>query len=489
MAKKKKNKTQKKPAIRFPQGGTSPQVLLQQMQALKGEDTKWKQGKTFSLVYHPGEEIMQMVKDAYMLFASENALNPTAFPSLRRMEAEVISMCADLFRGDDQTIGSMTSGGTESILLAVKTARAWAKKHKPSVKIPEIVLPVSAHPAFHKAFHYFGVKGVLVPVNEDGRANLNEVWSAVNRNTAMIVGSAPSYPHGVVDPIEKMAEIALDKEILMHVDACVGGFMLPFARELGYQFNNFDFSVPGVTSISADIHKYGYAAKGASVIMYKNRALRKKQFFIYTQWTGGIYASPGMGGTRPGGAIAAAWAALNGIGMDGYLKLAKTALKTTRKFKATIESIPELQLIAQPDMTLLALGSDKLNIYAIGDELSVKGWHIDRQQDPACLHLTISPIHAEIADEFLEDLQAAVDQVKKLSLHKIGTNIQVAAVKGLKKVLPDNAFGKLQQITSGKGIGKSKRTAAMYGMMGALSGSGELDDLVLDFMDKLNSLD
>ncbi len=474
--------------IPFPINGLGKDALLAQMKELSGDDINWKQGRTFSLVYNPGPEISSMVKEAYNLFFSENALNPTAFPSLRRMEAEVVSMTANLFHGENAA-GTMSSGGTESIFLALHTARQWALKNRPRISEPEIILPASAHPAFHKACHYLQLKTVVIPLDENSQANMTEMWSAINKNTIMLVGSAPSYPHGIIDPIEKMSTLAIEKKLLLHVDACIGGFLLPFIKKLGYTIPAFDFSLPGVTSISADIHKYGYAAKGASIILYKDALLRRHQFYVYTNWNGGIYGSSTAGGTRPGGAIAAAWGAINGIGLDGYLKLAQTTMDVAHKFKTAIKNTPELRIIANPSSSIFAFTSDKLDIYAIGDEMSVKGWLIDRQQEPPSIHLTISPIHETVADEFISDLHEAVEKVKKMSFGKVATKVQVAAVKGLKKLLPDKAFNKLKSLAAGgNSVVTSKRTAAMYGMMGALADSDDLDELIIEFMDQLNSL-
>jgi len=258
-----------------------------------------------------------------MLFFSENALNPTVFPSLRRMETEVVAMTAALLGGDEHTVGNMTSGGTESLLMAVLTAREWGRAHKPDVQAPEMVLPATAHPAFEKAAHYFGVRPVHVPVGPDLRADVERMRAAITPRTVLLVGSAPSYPHGVVDPIVEIAQVAQEHGLLCHVDACVGGFELPFLRRLGYPVPDFDFQVPGVTSMSADLHKYGYAAKGASVVLYRDSALRRHQFFAYTDWPGGVYASATLAGTRPAGPIAAAWAVLHYLGEEGYLALAE----------------------------------------------------------------------------------------------------------------------------------------------------------------------
>ena len=455
--------------------------LLSYLQELKSEDAKWEQYKTFGMVYLPDDEIRETVKAAYNLYFSENALNPTAFPSLRQLENEVVQMCSHLFHGTEETCGTMTSGGTESLLLAVKTAREWAKEHKPAMATYEVIIPVSAHPAFHKAFHYFGIKGVIAPVNQDGRVDVETLENLINEQTIMIVGSAPSFPHGVIDPIMKLSDLALKYNILLHVDSCIGGFILPFAKKLGYAIPAFDFALEGVSSLSADLHKYAYAAKGASIILYRNRALRKKQFFVSSVWNGGIYASTGIGGTRPGGAIAAAWTALNHIGESGYLRLTNQALQTTDIIKQKIMKTEELQLLGPPDATLLAFTSEELDIFQVADELQLKGWFIDRQYKPNSIHLTIGPMHINVTDKFVADLDEAVSSVKKMSLRKISTKVQINAVKGLKKILPENTFKKLQNMVPD--LLNTKRPAALYGMMGDLRQSGELDDVVRDFLD------
>lgn len=468
------------PSISIPQTGLDRDALFKRMQQYRAQDTNWRSGKAFCLVYHPGDERAALIKDAYNLFFSENALNPSAFPSLRRFESEVVGMASALLHGNGETEGTMTSGGTESILLAVKTAKEWAKVNMPHVTEPEVIVPASIHPAFNKAFHYFGVKGVIIPVGEDYRVDIKQLRQAINPNTIMLVGSAPSYPHGVIDPIRELSELALQHKILLHVDACVGGFMLPFLRKLGHPIPDFDFHLPGVTSMSADVHKYGYAAKGASVVLYRSATMRKHQFFVHTEWSGGVYGSTTMLGTRPGGAIAAAWAALSSIGINGYLEMAARTMEATKAIHSGISAIPDLYVVGKPDMSIIAFGSKELDIYGIADELNMMGWHFDRQQAPACIHLTISQIHADVYEEFLKDLQRAVDKVKKPSLNKLSTNIQVTAVKGLQKMLSDNAFRKLQGRFSGKSGGENKhgRQAAMYGMMGALSGTGTLEDMV-----------
>ncbi len=358
-----------------------------------------------------------------------------AFPSLKKFETEVISMAVDLFGGDNRCCGSMTSGGTESLLMAIKTYRDWAREKYPHIKEPEMVVPSSAHPSFDKAADYFGVKIVKVPVDkETHRADVKAMEKAMTENTILIVGSACDFPRGVVDPITELASIAKDRGIGMHVDACLGGFMLPFVKKLGNNVPDFDFSVPGVTSISADVHKYGYGAKGASTIMYRKERVWKHQFSVYTDWSGGIYISPTMRGTRPGGPIAAAWASMKVLGNDGYLQLAKIVMKATKELIDGINQIPELYIIGDPVMSVFCFTSDAVDIYNLGDLMDKKGWHLDRIQFPNALHMMVNPHHATIVDTFLKDLKEAVKEIKE---HPEASSDGDAAIYGMVASLPD----------------------------------------------------
>jgi glutamate/tyrosine decarboxylase-like PLP-dependent enzyme len=329
----------------------------------------------------------------------------------------------------------MTSGGTESILMAVKTYRDWAEDKFPNIKEPEMVLPSSAHPAFEKAADYFKVKSVRVPVDKETyRADIKAMENALTDNTIMMVGSACDFPRGVVDPISDLGTIAQEKGIGLHVDSCLGGFMLPFVKKLGYEVPDFDFSVPGVTSISADVHKYGYGAKGASTILYRKERVWKHQFSVYTDWEGGIYISPSMRGTRPGGAIAAAWAAMRHLGVDGYLNLAKIVMNTSKKLIEGINQIPELYIIGKPVMSVFSFTSDKIDIYHLGDRMDKKGWHLDRIQFPNALHMMVNPHHSEIVDTFLKDLRETVNEVVE---HPGESTDGDAAIYGMVASLPD----------------------------------------------------
>jgi sphinganine-1-phosphate aldolase len=475
---------------RLPPKGIPKDDILAAMRALREKDVKWQDGRTFSLVYYAGEEILDMLKQAALLFFSENGLSPMAFPSLRELETQVVSMAASLLGGDGEVAGTMTSGGTESILMAVKTAREWARAHRPGVREPEMVLPLSAHPAFEKAAHYFGVKPVRTPLDADFRADVGAAKAAITDRTILLVGSAPSYPHGVVDPISELAAAARSQDILCHVDACVGGFVLPFVRRLGYPVPDFDFSVPGVTSISADLHKYGYGAKGASVILYRTRELRRHQFFAYIDWPGGVYASPTAAGTRAAGPIAAAWAVMNFLGEEGYLALTDTVMKTAHRIRQGIEATPGLRVLGQPDASMMAVAADGFSIYEVGDEMGLRGWHLDRQQFPPSLHMTVSPVHAGVVDAFLADLADCVAIAQKPSAAKLGNALTLRVARAAAVMLPERWMSRLTVMAS-RAMGGSgsevipQRSAAIYGMMGSLPNRGDLHEVVLDLLDQL----
>ncbi len=473
---------------RLPETGMPKEQVLAAMRAAKGEDINWREGKAFSLVYHAGVEAADLLRQAYNIFLSENALNPTAFPSLRRFETDVISMTAHLLGGDERVVGNMTSGGTESILMAVKTARDWARARHPRIKHPQMILPLTAHPAFEKAAHYFCVKAVRTPVGDDFRADVEAAAQAITGDTVLMVGSAPSYPQGVIDPIADLAAVAKGKGILFHVDACMGGFMLPFVRRAGYPVPDFDFSVPGVTSISVDLHKFGYAAKGASVILYANREIRRHQLFAYTDWSGGIYASPTMTGTRPGGAIAAAWAIMNHLGEAGYTAMAEAVMDATVKIRQGVDRIKGIHVLGDPEMSVFALASDEANIYDIGDEMALRGWYLERQQFPPCLHMTVNYRHVEMVDAFLQDLSIAVAAARKPSRHRLASTLLPALANVAARLLPERFVSRVMSraaaLVGVKGSQLPQRSAAMYGMMGTLPNRGDLKELVLDLVEQ-----
>jgi glutamate/tyrosine decarboxylase-like PLP-dependent enzyme len=395
-------------------------------------------------------------------------------------------MALDLLGGGGEAGGNMTSGGTESLLMAVKTARDWAAATRPAIREPEMVLPSSAHPGLDKAGHYFGVKVVRVPVGPDLRADVAAMLEAISENTILIVGSAPSYPHGVMDSIGQLAALAQERGILCHVDACLGGFMLPFVRELGYPVPHFDLRVPGVTSLSADIHKYGYGPKGSSVILYRDRTLRRHQFFVTTDWSGGVYASPTMAGSRPGGTIAATWAVMRYLGREGYLAMAERVMAATAQLRAGIQAMDDLHVLGDPVMSVLAFGSDRLNIYEVGDEMSVRGWHLDRQQFPPSLHMTVSLGQIGMVEAFLADLAAAVDRARRRTVRHVAGELALRAARTAARALPPRMMtaltGRASALVGGE-TAPDGRTAALYGLLGTLPNRGDLRELVLDLVE------
>ena len=421
-----------KPSL--PKKGMSPEAVLEQLQAHRGQDVDWKGGRTFSLVYYAGERVMQLLHDAYSMFMAENGLSPMAFPSLKQMENEVVAMTADMLHGGEPAAGSMTSGGTESIFMAMKTAREWSRKHRPHVAKPKIIAPVSAHPAFVKSAHYLDMQIEFTPLGGDWRADPEAMKAAIDDDTAILVGSAVCYPYGVVDPIEEIAALADERGLLMHVDGCLGGFMLPFVSKLGYEVPVWDFRAKGVTSISADVHKYGYAAKGASTVTYRDAELRKLQFYAFPDWPGGIYVTPTLAGARPGGAVAAAWAVMHHLGEEGYLKLAEAAMDATNQIKAGIESIDGLRIMGDPHMTVFAFDSEEVDVFTLGSKMDERGWHLDRNQFPSALHMMVTPAHADLVDELVSDLKAAMQEAREAPA---GAAEGMAALYGAAAAMPD----------------------------------------------------
>ncbi len=344
---------------------------------------------------------------------AENALNTDAFPSLRSIQQDVVDIVAGWLHGGEHAAGFMTSGGTESILLAVVAARERGRTER-GIITPNMVLAMSAHAAFEKAAHYLGVESRRVPVGPDWRADVGAMAALVDPDTVLVVGSAPQYPQGVIDPIADLAALAGEHGTSCHIDACMGGVVLPYLARLGHPVPPFDFRVAGVTSMSVDLHKFGYTAKGASVILYRDKALRRHQVFVTDRWLGGLYGSSGVLGTKSGGAMAAAWAVLQYLGDDGYLRLAGAALQATEVLAAGIGARPELVLRAEPEVTLLAFGAAdprRLDVFALADALWRRGWYLDRQGPPPSLHCTVSAVHDGRIPELLDDLGAALAEV------------------------------------------------------------------------------
>ncbi|MBE7536547.1 MAG: aspartate aminotransferase family protein [Anaerolineales bacterium] len=433
--------------MNIPQTGLSKQEIFAALQAFKGRDMNWQAGKVFCYVYDPGEDPAEVTQKAYLAFLSENGLDPTVFPSLLKLETDVVRMIVNLLRGDANAVGHLTSGGTESIMLAVKTARDKARVEQPHITQPEMVLPKTAHAAFHKAAHYLSVKPIVVDIDPvTFKVRAEDMEKAVTENTILLVASAPNYSQGVIDPIAEIGAIAQKHNLLFHVDGCVGGIHLSFMRKLGYDIPDFDFTIAGVTSISADMHKYGYAAKGCSVIMYRSKEIRKYQIFACTDTTGYTLVNPTVLSSKSGGPFAGAWAILNFLGEEGYQRIVQTVQEATRKIIAGVNAIPELRVLGQPAMCMFSFASDVINVYQLADEMGKRGWYIQGQFStpltPRNLHISVTYGSAPNADALLADLRECVEIVKAkepIDSDSIKAMIDMA----LQSPDPEAAFGQL----------------------------------------------
>lgn len=459
--------------MKIPSKGRPKEEIFSDLEKFRAKDTPWREGRTWAYVYDPGPEASEVIKKAYSMYLTENALDPTAFPSTLNMENAIVSMAAAHLQGDHEVVGNFTSGGTESLILAVKTARDYARDKRPEIKEPELLLPTTAHAAFHKACHYLDVKPVLVPVDpKTFRADPAAMRAAITPNTIMMVGSAISYAHGVVDPIRELSGIALEHDLLLHVDGCMGGFLLPYFRRLGAPVPDFEFNVPGVTSISMDLHKYAFAAKGASVILHRNKDLRKYQIYACSNWTGYTVINPTVQSTKSGGPLAAAWAILNFIGDEGYLEIARQVLDMTRRIAAAVEKNPDLRLLGRPDMNLVAFTSDTVNIFHIIDEMKERNWYIQPQlgygNSKENIHLSINPASVQWVEPFLKDLGECVEVAKTM---KSGDSVvgmaQAFGALDPSAVTPD-MFQQMLGMAGIKGSGLPDRMAEINDILNAL---------------------
>ncbi len=404
------------PHTPMPERGLPRGEVMQRLLALKQDDQDWRGGRVFSLVYSAGDEVHELLSDALALYSAENGLNVLAFPSIGVMQHDIVRNTATLLGADRPEAGGavegyLTSGGSESLLQAVKTARDVGRER--GIERPGVVAGESAHAAFTKAADYFDVDLVRVPVDADFRTSAASLEAACTDDTIMVVASAPTYPQGVIDPVADIAALASRRGILCHVDACMGGYLLPFLRALGRLDAGvtYDFRVPGVTSMSADLHKYGYASKGVSVILYRDHELARKQLFVTSDWLGGFYASTAMAGTRPAGPIAAAWAVMMHLGREGYLELTRVAHDAARDLRRGIEAIDALEVRGDPPATVLAFGArdpEALDIFAVGERLAADGWYLDRQHRPDSLHATVHAGSAATVPALVTDLRRAV---------------------------------------------------------------------------------
>jgi sphinganine-1-phosphate aldolase len=393
--------------VTLPEHGRDAAAILDDLASKQSREPDVHSARLFGLVYPTGRDDLEgLLEEVNRRYLFGNALNPFKFKELAALQDDVISITSGLLHLGPGGGGTMTSGGTESILMSMLVNRERATLR--SIKRPQIMIPASAHPAYAKAAHYFGMGVVRIPLDEHYRADVKAAKSLIGPNTAVVVASAFNYPYGVMDPVEDLAKLAADHGVGCHVDACIGGFVLPFLERLGVDVPPWDFRVPGVTEMSADVHKYGYCPKGASVILHRDADWFGHQVFLYDNWGSGLYGSPGIAGARPAAPIATAWAALTYLGEDGYVEIMRDLMATVAKVRAGIESIDGIRVVGDPIGPVLAFTSDTVDLDAVGDVMDDKGWNLNRNTDPKGLHLMLSPAHGAVADQLVADFQAAV---------------------------------------------------------------------------------
>jgi len=397
-------------------GPRSRESILEELRTMaREEDSLGDAGRVSGSIYHGGHDHYAFLTEAYRLFAHANVLQRDMYPSATKLEAEIVAMTAAMLHGTAGVCGVVTFGGTESLINPMIVYRERGRAEK-GISEPEVIMPLTAHVALQKAAHLLGIKLIQAPVGTDWRADVDWIRDHVTPNTVALVGSAGNYPYGLIDPIEAMSEIALEHDLGLHVDGCLGGFILPWGERLGYDIPRWDFRVPGVTSISADTHKYGYALKGTSVLLYRNADLRRYQYFNFPDWPGGIYLSPGLAGSRSGGVVAATWAAMVSLGEEGYLEAARDIFATARKLREGVDAIPELEVFGDPTF-VVAFHSPALDIYHVNDFLVERRWRLNALQLPPGLHFCVTRPNTApgVVEAFLADLRAAVDYAKTAS--------------------------------------------------------------------------
>ncbi|ANP47682.1 aminotransferase class V-fold PLP-dependent enzyme [Candidatus Viadribacter manganicus] len=393
----------------LPERGAPWSELEPRMRELAKGDVKWRDGRTGMYIFNAGEDVARVKKEAYAMFCEENGLGPAAFPSLAQMEREVVAAGISLLNAPPGAAGAMSSGGTDSIFLAVKTARDHARAKRGLTGALNIVAPASAHPAFDKACMTMDIEMRRIPT-KDYLADVAAMESAIDANTLMIVGSAPCFPYGLIDPIEALGELAERKRVWLHVDACVGAYIAPFVRMNGVDLPAFDFSVPGVWSISGDLHKYGYASKGASTVFFRSEALKDFMQFDAGPWPLGRMITPTLAGTRPGGAIAAAWAVMNFLGVEGYKRKQGEVTQAREKIEAGVRKLG-FSVLGKPQLGIVSFAHPEIDALRIYAQMHKRGWFTAALVDPRALHLMLSPKHNEVAHEYLADLEASVGAV------------------------------------------------------------------------------
>lgn len=429
-------------------GWTAEQVRTELEKLGDMKHTRWEDGRVSGAVYHGGNELSELQAEAFKKFGVSNPIHPDVFPGVRKMEAEVVAMTLGLFNAPEGGAGVTTSGGTESIIMAVLAARQKAAAER-GVKEPEMVLPETAHTAFRKAASYFKIRVHYVPCpGPSYRASVPHIAKLINSNTILLVGSAPNFPHGIVDDIPALSRLALRHKLPLHVDCCLGSFIIPLLSKAGFEAPEFDFRLAGVTSISVDTHKYGFAPKGNSVVLYRSAALRRYQYFVSADWSGGVYASPSMAGSRPGALIAGCWASLMRMGEDGYLETCLRIVGAREKIEEAVRTKETLRrsitVIGKPVVSVVAFRAKSttemkdefydLDIYDVADGMSARGWHLNALQDPPAIHVAVTiPIVAAV-DQLIKDLEEVVESCRGNVKEKKG---DTAALYGVAGALPD----------------------------------------------------
>lgn len=396
----------------FPEDGLARPEILAALEAMRAHDPTID-GKAFAFIYDAGEETRGIAREAFASCMGINGLDPTVYPSARTIENAIVGWCRDLTRAPEGAAGTATAGGTESVMLAVKAARDHARRTRPGVKAPKMLLPETAHACFHKAAHYLGVEVVRVDVDPMTlRADVADARAKMTPDVILVVGSAPSYAHGVIDPIPELAALAQEHGALMHVDACVGGCVLPFLREAGVDVAPFDFSVPGVTSLSMDLHKYGYAPKGVSVLLHRTRDVRAAQFFACAEWSGYAVVNTTTLGSKSVAAMGAAFAVMLHLGRRGYRERAKRMWDATARVVTFVDHAKGVRMVGRPSMNVLAFTTEDGDVFELADRLTERGWLVQAtysySRSPAHVHLTIEPNNAEQVEALTRDLDASL---------------------------------------------------------------------------------
>ncbi|CAL9734587.1 sphingosine-1-phosphate lyase [Monosporozyma servazzii] len=449
----------------FPQlpiNGLSSDLILQELDKLETiiPHSDWEDGKVSGAVYHGGSDLIHLQSQAFEKFCVANQLHPDVFPALRKMEAEVVAMTLKMFNAPEDTgCGTTTSGGTESLLLACLSAKMYGERFK-GITEPEMVIPETAHAGFDKAAYYFGIKLRHVKLDPvTFKVDLKQMERMINKNTVLLAGSVPNFPHGIGDDISGISKLAIKYDIRLHVDCCLGSFIVAFMEKAGYgdEIDAFDFRVPGVTSISCDTHKYGFAPKGSSVIMYRNDKLRMQQYYVNPDWVGGLYGSPTLAGSRPGALVVGCWATMINMGEVGYIESCKEIVEGARKLKKYIqERLSALEIIGDPKFSVIAFKSNKLDVHELSDKLNKRGWHLSALQKPAALHLAVTKLSVKSIDDLCQDLTDCVHEILSDPQH-------------VKHVSSDG-------------------TSALYGVAGSVKSTGVVDRLIVGFLDALYKL-